>query len=391
MSSNDRQHFESYREQTNVKHVILEKYIWAYFSILKRWHPNLVYIDGFAGKGTYEGADGVEVLGSPLRALKTIASSADLSKAVSTVFIEKDAFLAEQLESSIQTFLSEHSNIRPPIIHCGEFSDSLTNLINNLEIGGKELAPTFMFVDPCGVSGTSFDVIQRFLNIPSCETFIFFNIAAVRRIVGLGNAMAGTLPELLGSEERAKELAKIVAHCHSPYERETAILNFYIKTLRTETKAKYVTPFRIESEDKRVTSHYLFHATTHPTGFRIMKDVMWSAGIRAEGVGGLEFAQASLNTVQPLFDIQMSRIKESVLEVLSAHGPVKAQLFYAQLVEHPDNMISTNGYRQALLALEDEGKIHVLAKNGSGDLASNRRKGTLAKDYYIRAAELPPN
>ena len=45
--SHDREHFESYRAQTLAKHTILEKYILAYFNILKGYNRNLIYIDGF--------------------------------------------------------------------------------------------------------------------------------------------------------------------------------------------------------------------------------------------------------------------------------------------------------------------------------------------------------
>lgn len=50
---NDREHFDDYREQTQVKHSILAAYLPAYYHILKRSNKNLVYIDGFAGPGAY--------------------------------------------------------------------------------------------------------------------------------------------------------------------------------------------------------------------------------------------------------------------------------------------------------------------------------------------------
>jgi three-Cys-motif partner protein len=66
----DRDHFEVYREQTQVKHEILAAYLPAYFHILKARNRNLLFIDGFAGRGTYTRTDtGEKVDGSPLRAL----------------------------------------------------------------------------------------------------------------------------------------------------------------------------------------------------------------------------------------------------------------------------------------------------------------------------------
>src|ERR1051325_7888363 len=45
----DREHFEDYREQTQIKHSILAAYLPAYYHILKGSNDNLIYIDGFAG------------------------------------------------------------------------------------------------------------------------------------------------------------------------------------------------------------------------------------------------------------------------------------------------------------------------------------------------------
>ena len=86
--SNDRNHFEEYREQTRVKHEILEKYLRAYLHVLKRWNDNLLFIDGFAGPGAYQN-NGSSQPGSPIRALSLIPSDAELAKRVTTIFIEK--------------------------------------------------------------------------------------------------------------------------------------------------------------------------------------------------------------------------------------------------------------------------------------------------------------
>ena len=49
-SSDDKKHFEDYREQTQVKHDILAAYLRPYFHILKARSNNLIYIDAFAGR-----------------------------------------------------------------------------------------------------------------------------------------------------------------------------------------------------------------------------------------------------------------------------------------------------------------------------------------------------
>jgi spore photoproduct lyase len=73
---NDREHFEDYRAQTQVKHEILAAYLAPYFQIVGKTNKNLLYIDGFAGPGAYTKADTGETFdGSPLLALKLIAGN----------------------------------------------------------------------------------------------------------------------------------------------------------------------------------------------------------------------------------------------------------------------------------------------------------------------------
>lgn len=392
--ANDREHFEDYREQTRVKHAILEKYLPAFFHILKQTNDNLVYIDGFAGRGTYTDAEsGATFEGSPLRALRLISKSEELAAKVSTFFIERDRKLATDLRATVAAFVASITNLRAPVICEGEFAHELTSALDEIEREGHGLAPTFLFVDPCGVAGTDFSVIQRYLNQRHCETLIFFNIAGVRRILGLQERMGDTLGELLGSAEHANKLAEEVARCNDPEAKEERIVSYYADRLRV-TKAKYVTPFRVEYENRRSTSHYLIHATSHPRGFSIMKDVMWSVGKTAEGDGGLALVQASKqNSPHLLFRPKWEAVKADVLRELGS-GKRRVSHFYEDLVARPTNLLSETAYRKALLELEAEGELIVLDKLGAAPApAATRRKrngvSTLADAYYVVLAEAP--
>jgi three-Cys-motif partner protein len=111
----DKQHFQDYREQTRIKHAILTAYLPAYYHILKRRNQNLVFIDGFAGPGSYTKAETGEVFdGSPLRALKLIAANKDFSQKVSTIFIEANPDLYSTLEETVRNFYRRNPQIREP-------------------------------------------------------------------------------------------------------------------------------------------------------------------------------------------------------------------------------------------------------------------------------------
>ena len=56
-------------EHTLGKHLVLRKYLDAWYPILGRRHPRIAFIDGFAGPGEYEGGEE----GSPVIAMKAFA------------------------------------------------------------------------------------------------------------------------------------------------------------------------------------------------------------------------------------------------------------------------------------------------------------------------------
>jgi len=94
--------------------------------------------------------------GSPILALQLIAEK-DFSSKVSTIFIEADDVLFETLNRKVNDFYSMHPQIRKPICRHGTFADQLNEILKGIPI---YLAPTFLFVDPCGVSGTNFETIR---------------------------------------------------------------------------------------------------------------------------------------------------------------------------------------------------------------------------------------
>ncbi len=384
VKGNDREHFEDYREQTQVKHSILAAYLPAYYHILKRSSNNLVFIDGFAGPGSYVQAEtGKTFDGSPLLALQLIANNGDFSKQVSTIFIESDDVLFNQLMERVENFYKEHSNIRKPFCRHGTFSETLNEILGALK--GK-LAPTFLFVDPCGVSGASFDTISAVMGNDKCEAFIFFNIDGVRRIAGLP-ALSPVLVELIGSEERAKSLYDKLRTTTNVRQREEMILFEYCKAVAEEMGAQYIIPFRVEHEDQKKASHYLIHATKHPLGFKIMKDVMCRRGHGEDEPGGLELKQKSRTNFVPLFDTR-ANIKQEILKALRTK-PLRVSVFYEEWTMRPTDLQCEAAYRQALLELEADAKIEVLGKDGKNvtevdDRPKRKGKPTLAKDYYVR-------
>lgn len=383
--SDDKKHFEDYREQTQIKHDILAAYLRPYFNILKSRSNNLIYIDAFAGRGTYTKAEtGERFDGSPLRALKLIADTDDFAKQVSAVFIEADEGLFKELKSTVDGFYSEHPHIRRPQCLHGTFAERVNQILSMVK---GALAPTFLFVDPCGVRGTSFETIRAVMDCDKSEVFIFFNVDGIRRTAGLP-ALSPVLIELMGSKERAQSLYIALRKTTNIWERERMIIQHYRQALVDEIGANYIVSFRIEHEDQRKTSHCLIHATKHPLGFSIMKDVMWRRGRSEDRQGALELAQRSRTNYIPLFDLSGDEVKQNILAALK-DGPLQVGTFYKKWTQRPDDSQCEGSYRKFLLEIEADGKIEVLSEDLKHLMPATNRprskgKSTLAKQYYIR-------
>ncbi|MFO1261764.1 MAG: three-Cys-motif partner protein TcmP [Rhodoferax sp.] len=366
MTNGDRQHFESYREQTQLKHRILAKYLKAFLHILKQNNKNLVYIDGFAGRGTYTDGDQSQP-GSPLLALQLLAGHPELAKRTTTLFVEKDRDNFQQLEAEVSSFCKQHPVLRTPHLLLGEFAEQIKAVVASVE----SLAPTFLFVDPCGIKGASFEAINLVLQHEKTEAFIFFNLDGVRRVAGLSE-VSDSLVELFGSKERAARLIQAMRG-RTPEEREQLVVQHYREAFTQVAGARYVVAFRVESAARRTTSHYFIHVSKHQMAFRIMKDVMWALGETADGAGGLEKIQASCGEARSLFGGTWEEFKAETRRRIGSSRSA-CETIYFEWVEDPSDMHCTPEYRKVLLELEAEGRIQVLDKYGAPMPADSRRK-----------------
>src|SRR5438445_12315710 len=84
---------------TRAKHEILRRYLQAWMPILSQGRfPEMLYIDGFAGPGQYEGGEA----GSPIIALDTaLGFKPALRAKVHFLFIEKDDDRAAHLREQV--------------------------------------------------------------------------------------------------------------------------------------------------------------------------------------------------------------------------------------------------------------------------------------------------
>lgn len=367
MTKADPTHFDTYRIQNKVKHQIFTKYLSAYLSIIRSWDTDIFVIDGFAGRGHYGDPDsGESFAGSPILTLQEIARNEKLRKVVNTWFIESNEDYFDNLSSSVSSFMKVNKGLIKPILEHAKFTDALGPLLKEIDSKGSAIKPTFLFVDPCGVEGVSFEVISSVIKHPGCEALIFFNYMGVSRICGLltDKAATPTLINLFGNSQRVAALRQALLVANTPARREEVIVAHYLAALRSDALAKYIIPFRIEQESRRATSHYLIHTSKHPKGFKVMKSVMWGQTRQEDDFGRLELLQASKNDTPDLFKAELQQIDGRLLGALGDGGPCRAGELIDELISDPNDLFDEKCYKTRLSSLEEDGLIVVFDVDG---------------------------
>ncbi len=169
-------------EHTEGKHLVLRHYFEAWFPILGMGNRNerILFIDGFAGPGEYEGGEE----GSPLVAMRVLAEHSSrrrIKAEVVFVFIEKHPARARHLKKLVDKWRDRlPPNARIRVVE-GSFSSEMSEALNYLDEQKQRMAPTFVMIDPFGVKGIPMNLIRRILRNPKCEVYVSFMWEAMNR------------------------------------------------------------------------------------------------------------------------------------------------------------------------------------------------------------------
>src|SRR5947209_4082090 len=129
---------------SRIKHIILQKYLPPWASILGSRHRQLAHFDCFAGPGEYE-LEGRPVAGSPVIAVKGAIEFLQNRSAQSLLMylIEDDPKQVERLEASLKHLQPYPKNLQVNV-RCADSRSYIPNLLDSL----GTLAPSFFLIDP---------------------------------------------------------------------------------------------------------------------------------------------------------------------------------------------------------------------------------------------------
>jgi three-Cys-motif partner protein len=342
---------------TLAKHEILRRYLGAWFPIMSKWNARLIFFDGFAGPGVYDGGE----IGSPLIALKVLIEHSlfpAFGKGTEYVFLfcESDearfASLEEQLEAYKQSLGGEWpANVK---VQCTSdpFDATAGEMLDYLESKGSRLAPTFAFIDPFGVTGLPMTLLARLVSSPKCELFVNMIMNTAKRFATSG-IIDNSLAELFGTDQFRN------AEGLTGRNRIMFLHDLYAAQLRQLAGMTYTQSFEMINMQGH-TSYFLFYGTRAVEGLRAMKEAMW----RADPGGGYSFSDR-LAGQDVLFSEDMLNVGPLRSELLTHFAGMEMGI---DVIEH--YVLTNTPYREThlrkpvLKPLEDEGIISVIRQPG---------------------------
>jgi three-Cys-motif partner protein len=352
---------------TLAKHAVLRNYLEAWFPILGRWNGRVIYYDGFAGPGRYEGGE----QGSPIVAIEVAMGHAERLKNCELVFVfvEEDEERARWLRDVELPKLKLAPNFKTEVRH-DPFERALRGTLDALDQQRLDIAPTFAFIDPFGLTGLPFELIHRLLNRQRCEALITFMTREVNRFVT-------RLPEQIGTLIGDPNVAAAI---HGAANGAVEARRVYELSLRRA--ARFVRTFRMRDENDALI-YDLFYATNHPLGHTRMKEAMW----HVDASGGFSFSDGLDPNQSVLFKPNAGLDLAPRL-----WAQFRGQKLYAKtILEHVENETPflAKHCREALILLEEgscpgAGQVVVDALKKDG---SKRRARTFPGGAIVRFSE----
>lgn len=333
---------------TAAKHKILRDYLGAWFAILGRRRVRLMFLDGFAGPGTYSGGEP----GSPVVALETLlghSQFANLEAEFVFIFLEADeeryASLIDQLEK-YRTSKGGWPATVSVVTACTTFEQAAREILDDLTDQRRRLAPTFAFIDPFGFAGIPMSLLCQLLAFDKCEVFLNFMSGPIGRW-GSKSTEAFNLRELFGTEEYESGL-----ELDEP-QRLTFLLDLYKRQLRDRCDFKYVISFKMVHESG-LAGNYLVYGTRSLKGLEVMKRAMWST----DPAGGVAFSDRAAGQ-EVLFSKENTDVGPLRTELLARFRGKEATVEQVHEFVLASTPYSGSHYKRVLGALERDRVITV--------------------------------
>lgn len=350
------------REQTFIKHFVLEHYLQKLAYKLGWSGGTLNYVDCFAGPWKHASEELEDT--SPFIAIGELCKARDNLRQmgrpplnIRCLFIEKD----RNAWSLLNEKLREVRDVEIQALN-GEFEDHVDTI---LDFVGRNF--TFFFIDPTGWAGYPLDVITPLLQHEPCEILINFMTQFIGRFVDEDGAdYTEGFHRLFGTEGYRDQWSKLEG-----LDREDKIIQTYGERVKVAGRFKYVAHTIVLDPLSDRSHFHLIYATRHIDGLRVFRndaerpatkeqtESRWQARQRQEyqktGQLGLFSASVGQSYSDELLQRYQQRAHNRLMTIFREHRRVGFDRLEEEALLFP--LMNTQSLKDWLVALEKRGLV----------------------------------
>ena len=271
---------------------------------------------------------------------------------INYLFIERDSDRSEHLTLVLNGLNGQlPPNCNYEVIN-STFDETLADVLDYIDQQKVRLAPTFVMIDPFGVSGTPMSVIGRILENPKSEVYISFMYREINRFKEHPN-FEKHLDELFGCSEWRQGI-----DMPDGRGRKDFFYDLYIDQLKANG-AQYVVRFELYEGEQLV--YAIFFGTKSLDGCDKMKQAIW----KVAPFGDFRFRGGQLGQLTLGEDfVDFSLLEGTLQEQFRAKGWQKIETVEDFVKSDVTDFHSSHLKRKTLTPMEKNDKIEVERPTG---------------------------
>ena len=353
------------REQTLIKHIILQRYLLRLAVIVGTWAETITYIDCFSGPWKSKSTDFSDTsFGIAIAELKK--AQLELTKQgrnprFRCFFLEKD----KKPFMKLKAFCNDVSGVEA-VAQNNTLENAISAILDFHGRGGHKNF-TFTFFDPRGWKGIELDVILPLLKITPGEVLINFMTSFTRRFVeSQQSELVPGFDRLYGGPAFRSKLAAVPQD-----ERDDAIVEEYLRQIQTAGDFRFVCYTPVFQPQVNDIHFHLIYATRNEKGLEVFKkeehkavEVMEHARAKAqqrerESGGTLELLSSDemhdTRFYNALRTKYWNKVESKIQKQLSSRTPVAYDTLWKIALTTP--LVWVEDLNEFLLEMKRSGKL----------------------------------
>jgi three-Cys-motif partner protein len=268
------------REQTLVKHLILQKYLERFAHIIGSGWSTLTYVDCFSGPWNVRSNElkdsSFSIALNELRKARDTHAAKNKTVSLRCLFLEKDPDAFNRLKEFADGITD--GEVLPLNL---ELEEAVADIVDFVKKGGSNSFP-FVFIDPTGWTGFAMDVIKPLLQFKPGEVLINFMTGDIRRFATSPQQQTEeSFHRLFGSKEFKKVVEGLTG-----MDREDALVAEYRNIVAAKGDFKFTCSAIVLHPEFDRTRFHLIYATRHPKGVKVFKDAEKAAMQQMQQIRG---------------------------------------------------------------------------------------------------------